>query len=320
MAAISRSAPGKLILCGEHAVVYHQPAIALPVLQALTTTNVFASPLASEGEIKIIARQIGIKSNLADLSESHPIYKSIHLILDHFHLDHLPACEIRVSSTIPLASGLGSSASTSVSLIRAISDFIGQPMTDSETNQLAYEMEKIHHGNPSGIDNTVVTFSRPIFFIRDEPIEFIKMAQPLEILIADTGIQASTSSAISMVKERWQSEPQKLNALFEGIGTLTRQIRQFLISGETHVIGSLLTQNHHALQEMGVSCPELDRLVTSALESGALGAKLSGGGLGGNMLALVEKTSTEKVKKALLEAGAVSVIHTSVEPTVGSAS
>jgi mevalonate kinase len=317
MAAISRSAPGKLILCGEHVVVYHQPAIAVPVTQVASATKIFANPLGRKGEVKVIASQIGIDKLLSEIPDSNPIQQSIHILLGYFKIDHLPACEIRISSTIPIGSGLGSSASSSVSLVRAVSDFLGKPLGDEETNQLAFEMEKIHHGNPSGIDNTVITYARPISFVREEPIEFIKLVNPLELLIADTGIQASTMKAVGQVKEEWQKEPQKLESLFEKAGNLTREIKQLMLKGEIASIGPLLTQNHRILQDMGVSCPELDHLVTAALDAGALGAKLSGGGLGGNMLALVGAEHLEGVQNSLTKAGAVSIIHTTVQPMVG---
>jgi mevalonate kinase len=312
MAAISRSAPGKLILCGEHAVVYHQPAIAVPVTRISTTTKILAAPLAPKGMIRINAPQVGINGPLEELPDSSTLRQSIKIIQDFFKLDHLPACEIRISSTIPIGSGLGSSASSSVSLIRALSDFLGAPLADEQTNRLAFEMEKLHHGSPSGIDNTVITHAQSLFFIRDEPVEFLQPGKPLDLIIADTGIHALTVSAVTQVRERYQGEPQRFGQFFEEIGDISQQVRQFFLDGKTFEIGQLLTRNHKILQELGVSCPELDRLVIASLESGAAGAKLSGGGLGGNMLALVDETCAARVEENLLASGAVSVIHTTI--------
>jgi mevalonate kinase len=316
MAAISRSAPGKLILSGEHAVVYQQPAIAIPLKQIHTTISILALPRTVKGAIRMIAPQISLDTDLTALPETHPLRRSIDLIQEFHKLDHFPACEIHISSNIPVGSGLGSSASSSVSLIRALSDFIGHPLNDDAVNQLAFEMEKIHHGNPSGIDNTVVTFGKPIYFIRNQPIEFIKTVNPLEFLIANTGIKASTVQAVTRVKTLREKNPHKYDPLFTEIGIITNNIRTGLLTGDIEKIGRLLTENHRYLQEISVSCPELDRLVEAALKAGAFGAKLTGGGLGGNMLALVNLTEKDNVEKSLLEAGATSVLHATLSPEI----
>lgn len=295
-------------------MVYHQPAIAIPVNQVRATTRVIASPLAPRGSVRIVAPQIGIDSDLAELPENHPLRRSLKIIQNHFGIDHIPACEIRISSTIPVGSGLGSSASSSVSLIRAVSEFLGHPLDDEETSPLAFEMERLHHGNPSGIDNTVITFARPVFFKRGSPIEFIDAGKPLEFLIADTGIRASTSEAVERVREKYQSNPQQFDAIFSEMGALTHQVRACLVKGKETEFGPLLTQNHGLLKTFGVSCLQLDRLVEAALDAGAYGAKLSGGGLGGNMLALIDQDIAEGVERSLIKAGAVSVIRTSLLP------
>jgi mevalonate kinase len=296
-------------------VVYHQPAIAIPVMQVCTKTKVFAKPLSPRGSVHIIAAQLDIDADLSSLSVDLPLVKSLRLILDHFHIDHLPACEIRISSTIPIGSGLGSSASSSVSLIRAVAEFLGHYLDDQETSQLAYEMEKIHHGNPSGIDNSVITYAKPVYFTRGEQIEFLEIPKPFELIIANTGTRASTADAVAGVKERHDAEPQKYDAMFAEIGDLVKQVKTALMTGEIAEVGPLLTQDHHLLKQLGVSCPQLDKLVAAALKSGALGAKLSGGGLGGNMLALVDGSLADDIEKHLLSAGAVSTIRSKVFPT-----
>ncbi len=315
MPAISRSAPGKLILCGEHAVVYGQPAIALPIMQICTKTRINAKPLSSRGEVRIVVPQMDIDQDLSSLPEASPIKRSLRLIMDHFHTDHLPACEIRISSTIPIGSGLGSSASSSVSMIRSVAEFLGHVPDNEEINRLAFEMERIHHGNPSGIDNTVISFAKPVCFIREQPIEFLEIPKGFDLIIADTGILASTAEAVARVNEQYTRSPLKFGTLFEKVGGLAAQIKQLMLAGAIPEMGPLLTQNYNYLKQMGVSCPKLDTLVSAALKAGAYGAKLSGGGLGGNMLALVDHSSIQKVEESLVKAGAVSIIRSSVQPT-----
>lgn len=317
MTAISRSASGKLILCGEHAVVYNQPAIAVPVDQVATSVKIFAKPLAEKGSVTVIIPQIGMESDLKVLPDSQPLKRSLAILQDHFKVDHFPACDIRISSTIPISSGLGSSASLSVALIRALSDFLGQDIDNEEINRVAFDLEKIHHGNPSGIDNTVITYAKPVYFVRGEEIEFIPLAKRMDLIIGCTGIRASTAQAVAGVRERWNNQRLKYEEIFSTVGELAKQIREILQRGDISYIGPLLTQNHELLKGMEVSCDELDALVEAAVDAGALGAKLTGSGQGGNMLALVDASTVDQVVNALSRAGAVSTIHAIIQPSNG---
>ncbi|MRS03149.1 mevalonate kinase, partial [bacterium] len=253
-----------------------------------------------------------LKCHLRCLVENHPIRTAINLVLEKLSLDHLPVCEIRIQSTLPTAAGLGSSASTSVALIRALSTFLGHTLPDDEVNALAFEIEKFHHGTPSGIDNTVVTYAKPLFFIKGQAPEFILPGEPLTLVIADTGIKGSTSKAVADVKQGYQSEPVRFEALINRIGDLVSSSKALLIKGNLQELGKNLTENHGLLSEMGVSCDKLDQLVTCALSHGALGAKLSGGGQGGNMIALVESHLADSIALALRSKGAVNTIITHV--------
>ncbi len=312
MPAISCSAPGKVILCGEHAVVYQKPAIAIPVFEGSTKCSIVAKPTAPHDETMIIAPNIALKCQLRCLVENHPIRTAVNLVLQKLSLDHLPVCEIRIQSTLPTAAGLGSSASTSVALIRALSTFLGRSLSDEEVNSLAFEIEKIHHGTPSGIDNTVITYAKTLFFIKARASEFILPGEPLTLVIADTGIKGSTSKAVADVKLGFNTEPEKFGMLINQIGELVYSSKDFLINGDLRSLGNNLTKNHELLREMGVSCDKLDLLVDDALSHGALGAKLSGGGQGGIMIALVESDQAESVASALRSKGAVNTIITHV--------
>jgi mevalonate kinase len=317
MPAISASAPGKIILCGEHAVVYGQPAIAIPIFDVKTTCKVFALPGISENKVVIKAPVIGVDSSVTQLEPTHPLRQIIKILLDYFKIDHLPSCEIRIDSTIPVASGMGSSASTSVAMIRALSEFIGHPLENKIINLLAFEAEKIHHGTPSGIDNTVITYAKPILFIKNEEIRIIQNKKPLFFVIADTGIRSSTAKVVAEIMQQHEKDPDFYNASFEKIGSLTQESLKYLSTGDFVNLGKALTENHTFLQSIGVSCTELDVLVEAALHGGAYGAKLSGGGQGGNMLALVPENLAESVSSNLTKAGAVSTRLTSLPPSAG---
>ncbi|MBA4385120.1 MAG: mevalonate kinase, partial [Anaerolinea sp.] len=308
--AISCSAPGKVILCGEHAVVYQKPAIAIPVFEGSTKCSILALPTAPHDETIIIAPNIGLKCHLPCLVENHPIRVAINLVLKKLDLDHLPVCEIRIQSTLPTAAGLGSSASTSVALIRALSTFLGHSFTDNEVNQSAFEIEKIHHGTPSGIDNTVITYAKTLFFIKDQPYEFLHPGKPVTLIIADSGIKSSTSKVVLEVKQGFLDNPNKYQFIFDKIGEITLSVKNSFLDGDLLSVGKLLTQNHLLLREMGVSCDKLDILVDWAMTHGALGAKLSGGGQGGNMIALVESDQANSIAAVLKLKGAVNTIIT----------
>jgi len=310
MPAVSSSAPGKIILFGEHAVVYGRPAIAIPVHQVQAKAIILANPKGQPGEIKLQAPAIQLEAWHAEIPETHPLAKAIALVKEHFQIATIPACTIRITSTIPVAAGLGSGAAVSVALIRALSMFLGHPLPDERVNALAYEVEKIHHSHPSGIDNTVITFEQPIFFIRDQPFELLKTGADLTFLIADTGVRSSTAEAVNGVRNKWQADKAKYEAIFDSISHIVLDARNIIEHGPFERLGNLMTRNHELLEELGVSSTELDTLTEAALSAGALGAKLSGGGLGGNMIALTSPEKVDTVKDALLHSGAANVIIT----------
>jgi mevalonate kinase len=211
-----------------------------------------------------------------------------------------------------VASGLGSGAAVTVALVRALSAHLGFPMTDEQINAFAYEIEKLHHGTPSGIDNTVITYARPVYFIKGESLEIFTVGQPFTIVIGDTGISAPTKESVGDVRRLWEADTPAWENVFNEVGRISKQAREAIESGRWDLLGHLMKQNHSLLQEMTVSSPELDGLVSAACNAGALGAKMSGGGRGGNMIALVTPELAETVSSALKTAGAHSTIITQV--------
>lgn len=308
MPAISGSAPGKVILCGEHAVVYGQPAIALPVIGIQTRCVVLARPADSNGSVIINDSAIDLKSDLASLSPDHPIRKTITLVLSALSISHMPACEIQIRSTIPIGGGLGSSASVAVALSRAVSAFIGHPLDDDAINEVAFEIERLHHKTPSGIDNSVITYGRPVFFIKNTPLEWLDISSELLFLIANSGIKGSTAKAVMQVRENWGTNRDMYESIFSDIGAISTTMRKALLAGLHIEIGKLMEANHYLLQRLNVSTLKLDSLVETAIHAGAYGAKMSGGGLGGNIIALVPPEKEELITQALITNGAKNVI------------
>jgi mevalonate kinase len=303
------SAPGKIILFGEHAVVYGRPALAAPVTQVQAAVTISAAP--AQG-IHILAPDIGLEVEVSDLSQDHPLAAAINGVLSHLGISTPPPITIQVSSTIPVASGLGSGAAVSVAVIRALSGFLGLPLSDEQVSALAFEVEKLHHGTPSGIDNTVITYEKPVYFVKGQPVKILQPGAPFTLVIGDTGIAAPTKESVGDVRRLWEADTARMERIFDEIGALAGEAKECLVSGKWQALGKLMDANHALLRDLTVSCAELERLVETARLSGALGAKLSGGGRGGNMLALVEKENAPVVAEALRKVGAKRTIITRV--------
>ncbi len=303
------SAPGKIILFGEHAVVYGRPALAVPVTQVHADVEVVKS---TRPGIWIDAADVDLHAELNTLPSDHPIASVIHNFLFLWRVSPFPDLAVRISSTIPVASGLGSGAAVTVALTRALASHFNHPITDEDVNVFAYEIEKLHHGTPSGIDNTVITYASPVYFIKGNPIETFRVAKPFTIVIGDTGIRAPTRESVGDVRKLWEANKPLWEVIFDQVGEIARAAREAIESGDTDQLGELMNENHALLQELTVSSPELDVLTAAARQAGALGAKMSGGGRGGNMIALVPPGLADEIARALQRAGAQHTIITQV--------
>jgi len=303
------SAPGKIILFGEHAVVYGRSALAVPVTQVHADVEVLS---ASRPGIWMDAPDINLHAELNTLPSDHPIASVIHNFLFLARVSPFPNLDIKITSTIPVASGLGSGAAVTVALVRALSSHFNHSMTYEEVNAFTYEIEKLHHGTPSGIDNTVVTYAKPVYFIKGQPIETFTVGQPFTIAIGDTGSSAPTKESVADVRRLWMNDKARWESVFDNIGEVVFTARRAIEAGKSEILGELMNENHALLQKLTVSSPQLDHLVEAARDAGALGAKLSGGGRGGNMIALVEPGGSEAVASALISAGAKRTLSTTV--------
>jgi mevalonate kinase len=269
MPAITARAPAKIILLGEHAVVYGQPAVAVPVTHLYAQASIFANPGAPAGQVIIDAPDIGLHAPLTDLGPDHPLRVAVQSLQGAFGIDHLPALTLRLTSTIPIASGLGSSAATSIAILRALAEFLGHPLTAPQVSDLAYQVEKRYHNNPSGIDNTVISFAQPVYFVRGQPFERLIVREPFWLVIADSGIASSTAAVVEDIARQRKEQPDHYDNLFAQIGGLVRSARPLIERGPHPELGQKMTSNQHLLQDAGISCPELDKLVAAALAAGA---------------------------------------------------
>ncbi|MFQ5857867.1 MAG: mevalonate kinase [Anaerolineae bacterium] len=337
----SASAPGKVILFGEHAVVYGRPAIAVPVTQVQATATVRAPRRSSEqagdrcpeptrgGGLTIHAPNLGRTFTVDPTDANDPLAVAVVSTLRHLGVGFEHNLSIHVESTIPVGRGLGSSAAVSAALVQAVARYFdtdpstgtvlssskgsGQGLSPAQVSRLVYETEVIYHGTPSGIDNTVVAFGRPVYFVRDQIMERFDVGRPMYLVIADTGIMTPTRETVGDVRAGWQRDPDRYEALFDEIGAIVCAARTAIAEGDLVEVGRLMDENHARLCQLAVSSDELDRLVYAARGAGAMGAKMSGGGRGGNMVAIAMPWAVEDVVEALRRAGAVGVIETVVQ-------
>jgi mevalonate kinase len=306
------SAPAKIILFGEHAVVYEQPAIAVPISSVRATATIQAN------------EEPGLHINALDLNRKFPVNLERTVVDDalttlaRITLQKLeinpPNATIAIRSDIPMASGLGSGAAVSACLARAIAMASEVTIDLGTLNNIVYEVEKIYHNTPSGIDNTVVVYEKAVYFVRNQPIETLTIGRPFTVVVGDTGKTALTKIAVDDVSTLFNANPDEIQVVFDAIGQISRAARRAIENGDIEALGPLMTTNHEYLQKLTVSSPELDELVHAAMKSGALGAKLSGSGRGGNMIALVKPgNDPETTKRALLDAGATRVFVSNID-------
>lgn len=310
------SAPGKIILCGEHAVVYGRPAIALPLSSIRARASV--TPGAAGMGVRFDAPDLG-RRWLLSAAPNDPLSELTLTTLQRLGIAETSDIQITITSDIPIASGLGSGAAIATAIVRALAAAFGRDLSAAEVSALVYESERRYHGAPSGIDNTVIAYERAIWFQRrSEPphlIEPLLIAAPFTLLIGDTGVRSATRLPVGEVRRRWQEDPARYEALFNQVAEIVHQARRALAEGDVAALGPLLNRNQDLLEQIGVSSPELERLIAAARRAGAAGAKLSGGGWGGVMIALVDSEMLAPVREALLAAGAARVLETIINTT-----
>jgi mevalonate kinase len=306
---ITASAPAKVILFGEHAVVYGQPALAVPVsaLRVTVTVTAAQSTTFAAGEwTRAFPAQVPLESL------TNPVLRMAQLTAAHLGIP-VPPGRFEIASTIPIASGLGSGAAVSAAVGRAVALAAGRTISNDELNSLVFEIEVVHHGTPSGIDNTVIVFEEPVYFVRGQPAETFASGEPMHLLIADTGRAALTKESVGDVRRLVEAGDDQAIMAIEIIGEIATSARGAVAAGNLAYAGALMNKNHELLRDsLRVSSEELDTLVEAAVNAGAYGAKLSGGGRGGNMIALISAEKRTAVRAALVSAGAARVIETTV--------
>jgi len=275
---------GKVILFGEHFVVYGLPAIAA----AINDTTIATVEKADVFQlIDNRPETPGYKKEKAGQQE-----ESTKKILEFMKIDTKNnPIKITLDGNLLAASGVGASAASCTAIARALSGFFKLNLSDDKINEVAYEGEKGYHGTPSGIDNTCSTFGGLIWYRKNleggpNTMEKIKPKQPIGIVMGNTGITSDTKKAVAEVAERKKNNPDRFNKIFSEYEQIAVDARKALESFDLKKVGDLMNKNQLLLQEIGVSSEELENLIRLAMSNGAYGAKLTGTGKGGYMVAL----------------------------------
>lgn len=275
-------AQSKLILVGEHSVVHGQPAISIPfplvgvesVVESASDgiyleSTFYKGPMESAPEILTgIVQTIEQTLKVLDMRNANLV--------------------IRVHSTIPPGKGLGSSASVAIAIIKSLFVYADQPYTNDQLLQLANISETYAHGAPSGIDSLTITAANPIWYQKQHPIQSITPQGEFHFVVADTGLNADTKTAVDTVTKLFKTFPKKAYTAVERLGEITHQVRGALEKSSKQMLGTLLNDAQKELEAIGVSNTSLNRLIHFARQEGSLGAKLTGAGHGGCMIALAK--------------------------------
>ena len=290
---------GKIILFGEHAVVYGSRAIAAPVPLAVR-----ARIVDEKDGVWLVIPRWGVEQRLrSDPAKQMSFEVPAALMLRELGLADR-SMRIEVYSEIPRAMGLGGSAAVAVAIIRALDRHFKLDLSNDQVNALAYQCECVAHGTPSGIDNTVATFGQPLVYRKGDPPEIhsLQLPEPVTFVIGMTGVEGLTAKMVARVREGRERNRDVYDTMFKGIDALTLQAIEALKKNDLQRLGELMNVCQGLLNGIQVSSWELEELIQVARENGALGAKLTGGGGGGSMIALCPDNA-EQVIEAMRGAG-----------------
>ena len=289
-------AAGKIILLGEHAVVYGKHALAVPLPEAVS-----AVATSGHADSVLTIPDWGLHHALNADGPGNGIDALVSTIANALAVD-LDGVAIHVRSALPRAMGLGSSAAIAVAVTRALARLFDIDADDERVNDIAFACEKLAHGTPSGVDNTLATYARPMLYRRGAPLEPFDLGEPPSLVVACSHAGGLTSEQVAAVGERRERQPAHYDGIFEMMDDLAVAGAQALRSADWPALGRCMNVCHGLLNAIQVSTPELERMVALARANGALGAKLTGAGGGGSIVALCPGTR-EQVSNALAAAG-----------------
>jgi mevalonate kinase len=281
------SACGKVILLGEHGVVYGGPAIAVGIDRGV---RAHAAPI--DGEVSTL-RVRGWHATARDDEDGHELARAFRALIGAVRESHgsLGAHAIEVEADLPPGGGLGCSAAMGVAVARAL-----DPRASDEALQArAMAWERVFHGNPSGVDAAVSARGGCVLFRKGKPLETVRARGSLHLCVGHSGIASSTKSMVDAVAQLRDRRPEVVSKTFDGMRSLVNNARLAIEASDRFALGRLMDLNQMLLSGLFVSTPEIERMCALARDAGAFGAKLTGAGGGGSVVALVPTTAVADV-------------------------
>ena len=304
------SAPAKIILFGEHFVVYGEPAIVLAIDRRAYATvdrsedkrlHVRSANLNLKGYFEDGA----FKVEQGDVREARLRFEPVKLAVEKILAAHKSdtGLDIEINSTIPVAAGLGSSAAVVAAVTAAVGALLNVKMSKEDVFRVALEAEKVVHGTPSGVDPAIATFGGALLFQTDTGFKALEVKTDIPLVVGDTGVERSTRVQVEKVRNLMNNYPQIAEPIRKAAREIVLRAIDALKANDLKSLGDLMNINHALLYGVGVSDESLEWLINAAKKSGALGAKLTGAGGGGCMIALAEDDKLEKVLQGIMGAG-----------------
>jgi len=304
------SAPAKVILFGEHFVVYGEPAIVLAI-----DKRVYAKAETRKDK-RVFLRSVNL--NLAGYFENgiftieqgdakeakskfEPVKQVAEKVLEKYGEN--VGLNIEINSTVPVAAGLGSSAAVAAAVTTAVGALLNVRISKEDVFRVTYEAEKIVHGTPSGIDPAISTFGGTLLFQMDTGFKPLDVKMDIPLVVGNTGVERSTRVQVEKVRDIRERYPQVIEPLLRAAREIVVRAVEALKESDLETLGELMNINHALLYGVGVSDESLEWLINAARKSGALGAKLTGAGGGGCMIALAKNEGLSQVLEAIQSAG-----------------
>jgi len=300
--ATTVSARGKIILLGEHGVVYGRPALAAALDRGVAATG----ELAERAQLDIEPWGVHVERGASEPRRApgaESLARAFGALLDGYG-EPTPAVHVRADVALPGGAGLGCSAALGVAVLRAIDEALGHARTDDETAQASLAWERVFHGNPSGVDSTMAACGGVAVFTKGEPLERVRVRRPLVVVVGDSEEPSATKSMVESVARQRERAPERIDKTFDGMTALVRNGRLAVEHGDVAELGKLMDLNQALLNALMVSTARLEEMCAAARAAGARGAKLTGAGGGGCMIALVDdRTIAERVRRELISLG-----------------
>ncbi|NMB84156.1 mevalonate kinase [Candidatus Roizmanbacteria bacterium] len=288
MKKVKVSAPGKLMIMGEHAVVYGHPCLVTAVDKRLYVEMELSNQLKDE----IITPQV---------KESRFVLETIAYFKQKFNIKN--NVRIVTKGDFSHQVGLGSSSAVTVATFKAMSLLFNLNLSPKEIFEMSYRVTLLIQGVGSGFDIAAATFGNTLYFVRGGKETENLPVKELPLIVGYSGVKADTPFYIRKVAEDFKNRRGDMERVFADIHRLVVDAKRAFFDDDLREAGILMTKNHALLKELGVSTDKLDRMVSAAVKAGAYGAKLSGAGGGDCMIALVNRLNREKVIEAIDKVG-----------------